>query len=147
MTAAVRRTLLAAEDSEAHRLVLSRIMGEVGRTDNVSLDLHFVDNGLALLDWLDDPTRPRPDLVLLDLHMPGLGGIDALRRLRDRPDTHAIPVVILSSSDKPSHVASAYDAGANAFLVKLGDREALLSQMRAFAAFWLGVAKLPGTAR
>lgn len=141
---ALRRTLLAAEDSEAHRLVLSRIMGEVDRSAGIGLDLHFVENGLALLEWLDDAARPRPDLVLLDLHMPRLGGLEALRRLRGRPDGKSLPVVILSSSDKASHIDNAYQAGANAFLIKLGDHNALLAQMRAFAAFWLGVAKLPG---
>ena len=152
-----RRLLLAAEDSEAHRLVLSRIMSEVGRADAIGIDLRVVRNGVQLLDYLDRPAdgtdaagadeaRPWPDLILLDLHMPAMGGMETLGRLRDDPRLRAIPVVIMSSSDTPAHIDAAYALGDNAFLVKLGDRAALLEQMQSFSSFWLRAAKLPSVA-
>ena len=140
------RLLLAAEDSEAHRLVLSRIMEEVRGADGVGVDLRFVGNGIELLAYLasEHLDRPRPDLIMLDLHMPSMGGMEALQRLRRDEQLRAIPVVIMSSADTPSNIDEAYASGANAFLVKHGSHAILLEQMRAFSAFWLETARLPG---
>ena len=143
------RVLLAAEDSEAHRFVLSRIMDEVGRNRPVPVGLRFVGNGVELLDYLiagnDDAFFFLCYVFLRDLHMPAMGGMETLRRLRSDDRFRRIPVVIMSSSDKLSHVEDAYTHGANAFLVKQGSHASLLEQMRAFSAFWLEAAKLPGS--
>ena len=142
------RVLLAAEDSEAQRFVLSRIMEEIGRDRPIPVGLRFVKNGVELLDYLvagdDDDEHPRPDLILLDLLMPAMGGMETLQRLRSDDRFRTIPVVIMSSSDTPAHVEEAYTLGANAFLVKQGSHASLLRQMRAFSAFWLEAARLPG---
>ncbi len=142
------RVLLAAEDSEAHRFVLSRIMAEIGRDRPVPVGLRFVNNGVELLDYLvagdDDEDHPRPDLILLDLLMPAMGGMETLQRLRSDERFRTIPVVIMSSSDTAANVEEAYTRGANAFLVKQGSHASLLGQMRAFSAFWLEAARLPG---
>ncbi len=141
------RLLLAAEDSEAQRFVLSRIMEEIGRDRPIPVGLRFVENGVELLDYLaagDDDDHPRPDLILLDLLMPAMGGMETLQRLRSDDRFRTIPVVIMSSSDTPAHVEEAYTLGANAFLVKQGRHASLLRQMRAFSAFWLEAARLPG---
>ena len=151
-TSSVRpgRVLLAAEDSAAQRFVLSRIMAEIGRDRPVPIGLRLVTNGVELLDYLaagdddQDEDHPRPDLILLDLLMPEMGGMETLQRLRSDDRFRTIPVVIMSSSDTPAHVEEAYTSGANAFLVKQGSHAALLGQMRTFSAFWLEAAKLPG---
>ena len=138
------RRVLVAEDNDAHRLVLRRVMHDVvGRTP---FELAFVADGHELLRRLRSDalkTERPPDVILLDLHMPGLSGLETLRSLRLDPRLKAIPVVILSSSDKSRHIDEAYLNGANAYLVKLGDRAELTEQMRRFASFWLDTALLP----
>lgn len=139
-----RRHILIAEDNPAHQLVLRRVMRDA-RPDTPP-ELTFVGNGQEILDHLAaaDPAAPAPDVILLDLHMPGLSGMETLRALREDGRWRAIPVVILSSSDHARHIDEAYLGGANAYLVKLGDRTELTEQMRRFAEFWLDTALLPG---
>jgi CheY-like chemotaxis protein len=139
-----RRRILVAEDNQAHQLVLRRVMRDV--RPGAPPDLSFVDNGQELIDHLAaaEAAAPSPDVILLDLHMPGLSGMETLRILRDDERWRAIPVVILSSSDQAKHIDEAYLGGANAYLVKLGDRAELTEQMRRFAEFWLDTALLPG---
>ena len=138
------RRILVAEDNDAHRLVLRRVMHDI--TGQTRIELAFVADGHELLARLGQnlsDAEPPPDVILLDLHMPGLSGIETLRSLRLDPKLKAIPVVILSSSDKTRHIDEAYLSGANAYLVKLGDRAELTEQMRRFASFWLDTALLP----
>ena len=140
------RRILVAEDNEAHRLVLRRVMRDA--RPGAPRERVVGANGRDLRDHLDalvpGPEATPPDLILLDLHMPGLSGIDTLRTLRAGEHWSTIPVVILSSSDQARHIDAAYLEGANAYLVKLGDRGELTEQMRRFAAFWLDTALLPG---
>lgn len=149
-----RRLVLVAEDNEMHQMVLRRVMREVEKDAAVRLDLEFVGDGEKLLARLraaqtrrrddgPDATPGIPDVVLLDLHMPNLSGLDVLKALAADESLRRIPVVVLSSSDQAHHVDEAYASGANAYLVKLGDHVELAAQMRRFSAFWLETAQLP----
>jgi CheY-like chemotaxis protein len=74
-----------------------------------------------LLDRPPDPNGlvpPLPDLILLDLKMPGIDGIGVLRRIKQAPMVRRIPVIVLTSSHEEGDLAAAYDAGANSYLVK-----------------------------
>ena len=88
------------------------------------------DASLPLLD---------PALVLLDVRLPGLGGLDVIRRLRSAPQTRLLPIVLLTSSDEPSDVLEAYGAGANAYVRKPIAFERFVDTIDAIAAFWLDV--------
>ncbi len=139
-------TVLVAEDDEAHRFVLRRVF----RTAGFEVDLRFVGDGQELLDYLhrrpphdDEQGSPWPDLVLVDLHMPRLGGLEALQALRASPALRTVPAIVFSSSDQPHHVDSAYASGANAYLVKVGDFDELVSHLRGLVSFWLKAARLP----
>lgn len=139
-------TILVAEDNELHRFVLRRVF----RTAGLDAELRFVGDGRELLDYLerrephaDEQASPWPDLVLVDLHMPRLGGIEALRAIRASPVLHAVPTIVFSSSDQPHHIDDAYASGANAYLVKVGDFDELVSHLRGLVSFWLKSARLP----
>ena len=139
-------TLLVAEDDELHRFVLRRVF----RTAGLHAELRFVGDGQELLDYLhrrephaDEQASPWPDLVLVDLHMPRLGGIEALRAIRGSPALHAVPTIVFSSSDQPHHIDTAYASGANAYLVKVGDFDELVGHLRGLVSFWLKAARLP----
>jgi len=80
-----------------------------------------------------------PCLVLLDLHMPRMDGFGVLRRMRADDRTRLVPVVMLSSSDHPEDVHTAYEEGANAYLEKVSERVPWPEQVQTVARFWLGL--------
>jgi two-component system response regulator len=138
--------ILVAEDDAHHRFVLRRVFRTVG----LEADLRFVQDGQELLDYLehrgihaDEATSPWPDLVLIDLHMPRLGGIATLQAMRASATLRTVPAIVFSSSDQPHHIERAYASGANAYLVKVGDFKDLVSHLRGMVSFWLRAAKLP----
>ena len=136
-----RFLILAAEDNAVHQQVLRRVLEVVGGKNGI--DLRFVGNGQELMSTLADGAA-LPDLVLLDLHMPFMGGSETVAAIRADPRLCLLPVVMLSSSGERHHVEAAYRNGANAYLVKQGEYPVLLEQMRQFVTFWLDIARLPG---
>ncbi len=100
--------------------------------------IHLRD-GASALEYLRDaqPANGRPRLVLLDLRLPGMDGLEVLGRIKSSSALAAIPVVVLSSSAAPGDVAAAYDAGANSYLVKPDDFAAITKQMTDLAVYWL----------
>ena len=104
---------------------------------------------LTGLGWLTGTLPPPasldrlPALVLLDIKMPRLDGFELLRRLRQHPRTHAVPVVLLTSSNEERDVVDGYDAGANAFVTKPITSEQFLEAVQALGRFWLGHNRVP----
>lgn len=138
--------ILVAENEENHRFILRRVFRTVG----LDVRLQFVNDGQEMLDYLErtgayaaDGMAPWPDLVLVDLHMPRLGGMAALKAMRQNERLRMLPVVIFSSSDQPHHVDEAYASGANAYLVKVGDFDQLVAHLRGMVEFWLQTVRLP----
>lgn len=137
--------ILVAEDDPGHRFILQRIFASIG----VEAELRFVGNGRAMLDYLaaaraaPSPENPWPHFALLDLHMPGLGGIDTLREMRADRAMGMLPVIAFSSSEQQHHIDDAYAVGANAYLVKVGDFKALMRDLSGMFGFWLRAARVP----
>jgi signal transduction histidine kinase len=117
-----RRTLLVVDDVHANRALLRDLLG--------ALDFRIVeaDSGAAALR---QARFALPDLVLMDMVMPDMDGIETLRRLRAEPDTARTPVLIVSASSTPEEGRRALDAGANAFLSKPVDEQELLAEIGA----------------
>lgn len=92
-------TIFWAEDSRHDQLLIQAALDAAPRRP----DLHFADDGLHLLDRL---RGTRPDLVVLDLKMPRLGGIETLRRIRAEPAWTDLPVSIFSAGNQPDEVAA-----------------------------------------
>ncbi|WP_439623649.1 response regulator [Gemmata sp.] len=72
-----------------------------------------------------------PAAVIVDMVMPGVGGLEVIRRLRDNPGTATVPIVMMSSIDDPFTKAEALDAGADDYLIKLPDAQELVARLRA----------------
>jgi len=85
----------------------------------------------------------RPHLIMLDLRLPRLQGWEVLASLKTDPHLRTIPVVILSASDEDEIVYESYRLYANAYVVKSGNPEVFRGSLQAFAAFYLGAARLP----
>ena len=138
--------ILLAEDDSDDRLLLQDALSEC-RWD---ADLRQVENGEELLDYLlhrgkyDQPhDAPRPGLILLDLNMPRKDGREALREIKANPDLRRIPVVVLTTSKADTDVARLYDLGANSFISKPVQFDALVNAMRALGQYWFKTVELP----
>lgn len=111
-----RIDVLLVEDDANDIAVALRAFRRHSLEDRVRV-LH---DGAELVDYLQthDLRTRQPKVILLDLKMPRMDGRAALRELRSRTDTRHIPVVVVSSSDRPSDVRECYELGANSFVVK-----------------------------
>lgn len=101
-------------------------------------------NGQQALDYLlgvnayvDRTQYPLPDLILLDLKMPGIDGFEVLKRIKDTPLIKRIPVVILTSSKEEGDRALSYDIGANSYLVKPVAFTGFVDVVRQIEDYWL----------
>ncbi len=86
---------------------------------------------------------PRFDLVLLDLNLPGSGGLDVLRVIREDESLGLLPVVVLSSSDAERDITASYRMHANCYVTKPSDFHAFVEVVHAIEQFWTTVARLP----
>jgi two-component system response regulator len=84
-----------------------------------------------------------PDLILLDLKLPILGGIELLERIRSTPSTMRIPVVVLSSSDEARDVERCYELGANSYVAKPVDFDKFLATVKRIGMYWLDTNRTP----
>lgn len=86
----------------------------------------------------------RPDLVLLDLHLPGVDGVEVLRTMKSDPLLRSMPVIIMSQSRDQADIDAAYELGANGYIAKPGSFEGLCSLVRFLEAFLALPRALPG---
>jgi len=89
------------------------------------------------------PAKPLPSLVLLDLKLPRVDGIEVLRRIREHPATRLLPVVILTSSVQERDLVETYAVGANSYIVKPVDFEQFLESARQIGMYWLMLNRNP----
>lgn len=107
-------------------------------------------NGGQALDYLfgrgeyaDRAQHPLPDIVLLDLKMPGIDGFEVLRQIKAAPILKRIPVIILTSSKEEGDRALSYDNGANSYLVKPVSFEGFLQVVQKVGEYWLTINVAP----
>jgi len=110
------------------------IFSEALRQSAPSLKLISVKNGNELLSLLHDFL---PDLLFLDLDMPGLSGLECLKRIRADERISELPIIIFSSTTRAANIAAAYELGADLFFIKPSSfREATASLSRILALHW-----------
>jgi len=102
-------------------------------------------DGASALGWIDrwHAGAPWPMVILLDIRMPGVGGLPVLQTLKSDRVLRAIPVVILSTSRAARDVEAAYASGANSYLVKPVNYDEFLDLARVIAAYWLNANEAP----
>jgi len=134
--------ILLVEDNEAHAELVMRSFRELD-IENV---IFHVSDGQQALDFLHNKggfaktaeTNPRPHLVLLDLRLPKVDGLDVLREIKKTPGLQRIPVVILTSSDAENDILRSYDSGANSYVVKPTEFRKFTRVMESLGHYWLG---------
>jgi two-component system, chemotaxis family, response regulator Rcp1 len=131
------RTLLLVEDNPGD----VRLTREALREADVSVELIDVPDGEQAIAYLRAPARP--DLVLLDLNLPKMDGLEVLEAIRSDPELRRTPVIMLSTSGSARDVLACYERGANCYVVKPIDLDEFTALVQAINRFWLGVARLP----
>lgn len=114
--------------------------------------LHVCPNGQDALDYLlrkdkyaDRRLYPSPDLVLLDLKLPGMSGFDVLRSIKTTPILKRTPVIVLTSSKDEGDRAISYEIGANSYLVKPVSFIGFLEVVRKIEGYWISLNVFPPT--
>lgn len=138
--------ILLVEDDQAHAEIVRRNLAEA----RVANAITHLEDGQAALDYLQGqgawapPARaPRPHLILLDLRLPKVDGLEVLARIEAEPQLVLIPTVILTTSNAESDVVRAYENGASSYLVKPVDFDKFNALLRSFGFFWLAWNRFP----
>jgi two-component system response regulator len=130
--------ILLVEDSEDDVELTLRALRRSGIRSRVEV----ARDGAAALEYLEG-TPALPALVLLDLNLPKLSGLEVLERLRAHPRTRLLPVVILTSSRDDADLVKSYSLGANSYVRKPVDYDAFLEAARQLGQYWLGINEAP----
>ena len=112
--------------------------------DDNHINYHHVKDGQEAIRYIFSSTESTNGikklyLILLDLKLPKLDGLEVLKRIRSNPKTHNIPVVILSSTDDLREIAQAYDLGASSFAIKPIEFEKFVKILNAIFNYWIQV--------
>lgn len=140
MTAGAINVLLV-EDNPADVVLIREAM----ERNNINVAFDVADSGPAALAKLQDGSAP--ELIILDLNIPGIGGTDVLLTIRNAERTRAIPVIIMTTSAAQRDIEESYARGANAYVVKPIDLASFDEAVASLKRFWFTVARLPGAAR
>lgn len=138
--------ILLVEDSPADaELTLDAL-----RDGNLINHVHWVKDGAEAIDFLfhrgeyAGAANAFLKLVLLDLRLPRIDGLDVLRTMRADERTRRLPVVVLTSSREESDLVRAYDLGVNSYLVKPVDFDSFIKSVRDLGLYWLLLNRTPG---
>lgn len=135
--------ILLIEDNPDHvELILKAL-----RDNNVLNEVHVVTSGEEAIDFLyqrgEYPNAARPGLILLDIKLAGMDGIEFLRRIKADPKLKAIPVVMLTTSAGEKEIVESYNCGANSYIVKPVDFEQFVKVIKELKLYWVVVNSLP----
>jgi len=138
--------ILLVEDNPDHAELVRRSLEQLQAVSR----LHQVEDGEAALayifgqgSYVDRAKFPAPDLVLLDLRLPRMDGIEVLRQVKAHPTLHCTPVVVLTTSDAERDVTAAYQHHANSFVTKPVDFQRLSQLINDLGFYWLAWNKNP----
>jgi CheY-like chemotaxis protein len=139
-------TILLVEDNPDHAELVKRNLEEF----QVANHIHHVEDGEAALDYVyrrgtysDHKKFPRPDLMLLDLRLPRIDGLEVLKQIKRDLTLQAIPVVVLTTSDAEKDLAQAYEYHANSYLTKPVNFDNFSRLLRDLGYYWLAWNKRP----
>lgn len=108
------------------------------KKNNISNPVAIATDGEAALLWIrNEEQHPLPSLILLDLNLPKVAGLDVLREIRSNPRTKFLPVVVLTTSSEERDIVESYQLGANSFVRKPVVFAEFVEAVRALGVYWL----------
>jgi two-component system response regulator len=144
------KLILLVEDNPSDIELTKRAL----QKSRVINELVVVEDGQEALDYLfaagahaDRVDAPLPTVVLLDLKLPKIDGLEVLRRIRADERTRRMPIVVLTSSKEENDVAASYDLGVNSYIRKPVDFKQFAKSIEELGLYWLVLNEPPPTAR
>ncbi|MDI6776120.1 MAG: response regulator [Syntrophales bacterium] len=140
--------ILLVEDNEDHVELTLRAL----RNNNLINEVYVVKDGEEALDFLyhrgkyaDVGEFPLPGLILLDISLPKISGLEVLETLKKDPELKAIPVIVLTTSAREEEMARSYAGGANSFVTKPVNFEEFVKKIKEIKLYWTITNSLPPT--
>ena len=133
------KSILLVEDNADDELLTLRAL----KKNNIANEIVVARSGEAAVELLHGPSPVAPALVLLDLNLPKMNGLDVLERVRADERTRLLPVVVLTSSKEEQDLMSSYTLGANAYVRKPVDFAQFSEAVRTLGLFWLVLNEVP----
>ena len=137
--------ILLVEDNPDDELLTRRAL----RKNRIVSEVVVLRDGPSAIDYLfaqgryANRTARQPDLVLLDLKMPKIDGLEVLKIIRSNAHTAMLPVVVLTTSNEQADIRTSYANGANSYVRKPVDFDQFTDAMRLIGEYWLGLNELP----
>jgi two-component system, response regulator len=131
-------TIVMADDDPDDRF----LVGEAFKGHCSCVKLHFVNDGQELLDYLHE-VAILPGLILLDINMPRMGGLEVLDYIKNKPKLINIPIIIFTTSSNKDVVLNSYCKGANSFIVKPSSIHRLEDIIDIVSKYWCNIVLLP----
>ena len=139
----LNKLILLVEDNKNDELLALRAFKKA----DIKSDIDVARDGAEAMDYLfsnNKETKPIPELILLDLNLPKINGLEVLKRLKSDHNTSHIPVIVMTSSDEGSDVQNCYLFGANSYIRKPVDFQDFLSLISKLTVYWLSLNQSPG---
>lgn len=140
------KPILLVEDNEQDELLTIRAL----KQHNIHNEVVVTRDGPEALDWLfcrgayaGRDTTIKPQVILLDLKLPKLNGLEVLKEIRENPATKRLPVVILTTSNEDTDILSGYDLGANSYVRKPVDFDQFAEAIKNLGLYWLVLNETP----
>jgi len=133
------RVILLVEDDPDHELLTIRALKKA----SVVNVIHVARDGEEAIEMLTGPNAIKPQVVLLDLKLPKIEGLDVLRRIRATESTRMLPVVVLTSSDEERDLISSYQIGVNSYIRKPVNFNDFAEATRQLGLYWLVLNECP----
>lgn len=138
--------VLLVEDDPDHAEMTKTSLEE----GNESIQVHWVKDGQEVIDFLRQKgayeKAPRPDMILLDINLPKLSGIEVLKRIKEDAALKVIPVIMLTTSDRGEEITKCYSIGVNSFITKPVQFKDFSDKIKTLKLYWLTTNSGPGNA-
>ena len=135
------KLILLVEDDPDHELLTIRAL----KKSNIANDVHVARDGEEAINLLFGENAVHPQVILLDLKLPKVDGLEVLRRIRESDTTRMLPVVILTSSDEEFDLVRSYKLGVNSYIRKPVNFNDFAEATRQLGMYWLVLNECPPT--
>lgn len=132
MKSLTKNILLVEDNPDDEELTLRAL-----KKGNISNSVHVVRDGSEAIDFLFTEAKELPTVVLLDLKLPKMSGLEVLKKIRSHQKTKLLPVVILTSSNEDKDVIDSYSLGANSYVCKPVEINKFIGAIQQLGLYWL----------
>ncbi len=138
-------TIVIVEDDLGHRELIKEAMKEA----NILNDTVYFENGVDAIEYLFNEQDSEGDencigLVMLDMQLPKMNGLEVLQKIKENERTASIPVVMLTSSEREEDMKKSYELGANSYITKPISFGAFVETVKSIPYYWIMVNQVPG---